>query len=258
MSYTGLKLIALASMLWDHLRASFGNSVLLLLWDTFCPQAISLPPALHALDMALAYLGRIAAPVFLWSVAQGFRYTHSRRKYALRLLLAALISQYPYLLANRVWSGGLLTSYEIGGCILFTQLAGLLTLCLFTRCRSRHPALGWAVAAAAVLLGEFFPIEGGGRYLLFLLVFYLTPHWPVPRRTLLWIILLPLSRYRLTGMLLTQFSPRMLALWCLNAMGPFLGVALTFLYNGKPGRAVPKWLWYIAYPLHLFLLGLAG
>jgi len=175
-----------------------------------------------------------------------------------RLLLAALISQYPYLLANRVWCGGLLTDYEIGGSILFTQLAGLLTLCLFTRCHDRYPVLGWAVAAAAVLLGEFLPIEGGGRYILFVLVFYLTPQWSVPRRALLWAVLLPLSRYRLTGMLLTQFSPRMLGLWCLNAMGPFLGVALTFLYNGKPGRPVSKWLWYIVYPLHLFLLGRAG
>ena len=114
------------------------------------------------------------------------------------------------------------------------------------------------MAAAAVIAGELLPIEGGGRYILFILIFYLTDRWPVSRRTLLWLIVLPLSRYRMTYMLLSDFSGRMLQMWCLNALGPFLGVVLTFLYNGKPGRPLPKFLWYIVYPLHLFLLGLLG
>ena len=109
MSYTALKLVALASMLYDHLRDSFGNSVLVFLWDTFFPAEASTPVLLLTLESALAYLGRIAAPIFLWSVAQGFQHTRSRRRYALRLLVFALISQVPYLMANRVWTGGFLT-----------------------------------------------------------------------------------------------------------------------------------------------------
>ena len=126
MTYTALKLIALASMLLDHLMASFATPVQLFLWDTFFPGSAS-PP-----------------------------------KYALRLLLFALLSQYPYLLANRVWTGGLLTDWEIGGNILFTLSAGLLTLSLYERCRALHPAGGFAAAAAAVVLGALLPIEGGG------------------------------------------------------------------------------------------------
>lgn len=256
MTYTALKLIALASMLLDHLTDSFSVPVQIFLWDTFFPDSASTPAILLALQSALHYIGRIAAPIFLWSVAQGFRHTRSRRRYALRLLLFALLSQIPYLMANRLWTGGVLTDYEIGGSILFTLLAGLLTLCLYERCRALHPALGYAAAAAAVVLGEFLPTEGGGRYILFILLFYLTDRWPIPRRALLWLLILPLSRYRMTALLLTD--PGFLSTWCLNALGPFLGVALTFTYNGQPGRPLPKYLWYAVYPLHLLLLALLG
>lgn len=254
MTYTALKLIALASMLLDHLMASFANPVQLFLWDAFFPDSAAAPAILLALQTALKYLGRIAAPIFLWSVAQGFRHTRSRPKYALRLLLCALLSQYPYLLANRVWTGGLLTDWEIGGNILFTLSAGLLTLSLYERCRALHPAGGFAAAAAAVVLGELLPIEGGGPYLLFILLFHLTESWSIPRRALMWLLILPLSRYRMTALLLTD--PGWFRPWCLNALGPFLGIALTFTYNGKPGRPLPKYLWYAVYPLHLLLLAL--
>ena len=256
MTYTALKLIALASMLWDHLTASFAAPVQILLWDTFFPDSASTPGVLLGLQTALQYLGRIAAPIFLWSVAQGFRHTRDRRRYGVRLLIGALVSQYPYLLANRVWTGGVLSGWEIGGNILFTLLAGLLTLCLYERCRALHPALGYAAAAAAVIAGELLPMEGGGRYILFILLFYWTDHWPVPRRALLWLLVLPLARWRMAALLLA--GPRGLRTWCLNVLGPFLGVALTFAYSGQPGRPLPKWLWYAAYPLHLLLLGLAG
>lgn len=256
MTYTTLKLIALASMLWDHLMASFAAPVEIFLWDTLFPDSASTPWVLLGLQRALKYLGRIAAPIFLWSVAQGFRHTRDRRRYALRLLAFALLSQYPYLLANRVWTGGVLSDWEIGGSILFTLLAGLLTLCLYERCRRVHPTLGYAAAAAAVVLGEFLPMEGGGRYILFILLFYGTEQWPIPRRALLWLLVLPLSRWHMAAMLFA--GPRGLHTWCLNALGPFLGVALTFTYSGQPGRPLPKWLWYLAYPLHLLILGLAG
>ena len=256
MTYTALKLIALASMLWDHLMASFAAPVEIFLWDTFFPDAASTPGVLLGLQTALQYLGRIAAPIFLWSVAQGFRYTRDRRRYGLRLLACALVSQVPYLLANRVWTGGVLSDWEIGGNILFTLLAGLLTLCLYERCRRVHPVLGYIAAAAAVVVGELLPMEGGGGYLLFILLFYWTDHWPVPRRALLWLLVLPLARWRMLGLLFTD--SRGLRVWCLNVLGPFWGVALTFTYNGRAGRPLPRGLWYTAYPLHLLLLGLIG
>lgn len=43
-----------------------------------------------------------------------------------------------------------------------------------------------------------------------------------------------------------------------NTIGPLLGVALTFRYNGKKGLTFPvgKYLWYFFYPAHLLILAL--
>lgn len=47
---------------------------------------------------------------------------------------------------------------------------------------------------------------------------------------------------------------------CINAVGPLLGVAFTFFYNGKKGPSFPgdKYLWYVFYPAHLLVLGLVS
>lgn len=41
-----------------------------------------------------------APPVFFLFIAEGFRYTRSRKKYAMRLLLFAVITQVPFCLVN--------------------------------------------------------------------------------------------------------------------------------------------------------------
>lgn len=158
----------------------------------------------------------------------------------------ACLSEWPYYLL-----------FGAHGNIIFTQLAGLLTLRLMIRGNERRPRLGYALAALAVVLAwRLSPFEGGGRYLLFILAFYLTERWSARRKALLWLFLYPASRWRLLVLCFTEgmrFSN-----FTLNALGPLPGVALTFFYNGKKGPDSPgnKWLWYIAYPAHLLILGL--
>lgn len=252
MSFFALKLIALLSMLWDHVTATLWP-VSIFLWDIFWPNAAQTPQMALTLDYLLAFLGRIAAPVFLFSIANGYRHTHDVKRYALRLLVFACLAEYPYYLC-----------FGMGGNILFTMLTGLLTLWLFDHGNRLRPGLGWAAAAAIVALAETLALcEGKGRYLLMILTFYLTDHWTKGRKALLWLILLPVARYAFTWDVLTQaiagtLDLRWFKLWSMNTYGPFLGVALTFFYNGKKGLSFPgdKYLWYAAYPAHLLLLGL--
>lgn len=75
-----LKLIAIIAMTVDHLA-----------WVLF--PGYSLQPAAIALHL----LGRIAAPVFCFFIAEGFFYTHDLKKYILRLLLFAIPSHFAYL-----------------------------------------------------------------------------------------------------------------------------------------------------------------
>ena len=239
MSFFALKTAALLSMLWDHVTYVWPLSMVL-----------ENVPMILAVQRCTDYIGRIAAPIFLFSIANGYRRTRDFKKYALRLLVFACLAEYPYYLL-----------FEFHGNIMFTLLLGLLTLRLMEWGNKKHDKLGYLLAAGVIVLSQHFNLtEGGGRYILFILVFYWTEYWPVRKKALLWLVLMPLSRYSLTWMVISErlFTDRWLHMWCLNAMGPLLGVAFTFFYNGEKGRAFPgdKYLWYVFYPAHLLALGL--
>src|SRR6266480_5550777 len=50
----------------------------------------------------LRLIGRLAFPLFAWLIANGAYHTHDINKYLQRLYFFALISQIPFLLANRL------------------------------------------------------------------------------------------------------------------------------------------------------------
>jgi len=263
MSFTVLKAVALLSMLWDHVTATWplGSWI----WEHFFPTAPELPALAVTFSRTTAFLGRIAAPIFLFCIANGFLHTKDRKRYALRLLVFAVLAQFPYYLANRVWMGGQLSFWEAELNIIFTQLLGLIALTLWEQGQEKHWGLGALGAAAVYLLAEIVPVEGGGRYILFILAFYLTRDWAVWKRALLWLALLPLTRYSWTWEIITtamdgSLDGRWFYLYMLNVFGPYLGVMLTFAYNGKKGAEHPAWkyLWYGFYPAHLLVLGLVG
>mgnify|MGYP001026909070 FL=1 len=250
MSFFALKTVALLSMLWDHVTYVWPLALTLEVF--FFPDAAEAVPALLVLQRATDYIGRIAAPIFLFSIANGYRHTRDFNRYALRLLIFACLAEYPYYLL-----------FGFHGNIMFTLLLGLLTLRLMDWGNEKRAGLGYALAVWMVIAAEYFRLtEGGGRYILFVLVFYRTELWPVRKKTLLWLFLMPLARYRLIWMLFSEqlFTYRWFHMLCINAVGPLLGVAFTFFYNGEKGRSFPgdKYLWYVFYPAHLLALGLVS
>ncbi|WP_251446414.1 TraX family protein [Vermiculatibacterium agrestimuris] len=241
MSSFTLKIIALLTMLWDHIAYVYPPALIL---PTLFP-AIS-AELFEALFHASHYIGRVSAPIFLWAIAQGYRHTKDFKKYALRLLIFACLAEGPYSLL-----------FQAHGNIIFTQLIGLLTLRAMDWGNKSRPGLGYVLAALSVFLSWHFALfEGGGRYILFILTFYLTDHWFVGKKALLWLFLYPSSRWKLLALTLSEGLR--LSNFVLNGFGPLLGVGLTFLYNEKKGPDIPfvKWLWYFLYPAHLLALGL--
>lgn len=248
MSFFALKTVALLSMLWDHVTYVWPLAMTLEL--LLFPNAAETIPALLVLQRITDYIGRIAAPIFLFSIANGYRHTRSFKRYALRLLVFACLAEYPYYLL-----------FGFHGNIMFTLLLGLLTLGLMDWGNGKGAGLGYLLAAGVVISAQYLSLtEGNGAYILFILVFYMTEHWPVKKKALLWLLLMPLSRYRLIWMFFSEqlFTWRWLHMLCINAVGPLLGVACTFFYNGKKGPSFPgdKYLWYVFYPAHLLALGL--
>ena len=74
-----LKSIALAAMTVDHVVSVVYPGYPMVWWI-----------------LLLHVFGRLAAPVFWFFIAEGYHYTHNRKKYALRLLVFALISHFAY------------------------------------------------------------------------------------------------------------------------------------------------------------------
>src|SRR6266702_2418964 len=71
----------------------------------------------------LRIIGRGAFPLFAWLIANGVYHTSNINNYLNRLLFFAVISQVPYLLANRQIDF-FFTQYNV----LFTLFLGLLTI----------------------------------------------------------------------------------------------------------------------------------
>lgn len=97
-----LKAIAMFTMLVDHIGYLFFPSM-----------------------MIFRTIGRIAFPIFAYLIGIGYEYTSSLKKYMMRLLIFALITQIPYSFFNRS-----VTFEPFNLNILFTLLIGLVFIYL--------------------------------------------------------------------------------------------------------------------------------
>ena len=119
-----LKIIAMAAMLADHMGA------------------ILYPEA-----EILRVIGRIAFPVFVFLMVEGFYHTGNIRRYELRLLLFAAVSEIPFDLAFS-WRVLEFTYQNI----FFTLFLGLLMLDLMQRARKRVSVSAWWGAEIGILI----------------------------------------------------------------------------------------------------------
>ncbi|MCI5651362.1 MAG: conjugal transfer protein TraX [Ruminococcus bromii] len=100
MSAFTLKMIALVTMIIDHVGAVFFPEII---W--------------------LRYIGRISMPIYAFLLVQGYQHTRDFKRYVIRMAIFAVVSEVPYdLLFHGSW-------LEFGGQnILFTLLTALLVM----------------------------------------------------------------------------------------------------------------------------------
>ena len=121
--------------------------------------------------MALRAVGRLAFPLFCFLLAEGFCHTRDRQRYALQLLIFALLSEIPFDLAFA------LAPFAPGGQnVYFTLFLGVLSLQLLVWLEGRAllQVLGVGVRASGPPLPPpHLPIQrrkGAGPQVVFLLV----------------------------------------------------------------------------------------
>ena len=218
-----LKLIAVCTMLVDHMGATL---------FPFTPW--------------LRCVGRVAFPIFCFLIAEGCVHTHDRRKYALRLLVFAVLSEVPFnlMLGGALW-------YPYAQNVLWTLLAGALVCWVMDWALRERTALSFVLTAAAMAaafsLLELAATDYGGWGMLLVAAFYGIHRAPYG----------PAAKMAAQAVGLAVFSIGVMGgvsieLWSLAALVPL------WLYNGQRGfsnRAV-QYGFYAFYPVHILILSL--
>jgi len=143
-----LKIIALASMIIDHLAVVFP--------DIF--------------PFWFRGIGRLAWPIFAFLLAEGFQHTKSREKFVMRLLAFALISEFPYDIAM-----GNNINFLSNTNIFYTLFLGGMAICLYERMKKKYE---WKTAAVigsvfpTAVFAELLTVDYGGIGVLFIFAVY--------------------------------------------------------------------------------------
>jgi hypothetical protein len=245
-AYT-LKWIAVVAMVMNHVAIAF---------HAFLPFPVLL---------VFYAVGGLTYTIMGFFVVEGYRYTSNLKKYISRLLLFGLIAQafHPMVLgATQIMPGIFLN-------ILFTISLSLIVLLMYDKIKIR--VLFWLlfiIACVAALFMDLFFVA-----VLMTLLYYAIKKegsrrmWPGIIAGIIWLVLGLLTILSLTSL---QSSPGgaeqaqymfeemgmtvdLVFAMPTFAIGCFLGAVLIRNYNGDRGKPA-KWLFYVAYPLHLAVL----
>lgn len=271
MNYRQLKLFAMCCMVFDHAVRIFP------LAQIFAPLADLLYNNGHEgladwlLDegtLYIMYIGRLAAPIFVYCIAQGFAHTSNVRRYVGRVLLTAVIAQVPYTLFGLAELRVLGVEgdwRDTGLNILFTLALALCVLAAHEALRRRGLVLLSPLAvAAATWFAAWLNMEGGKGYILLAWAYYVLRDRPRWQRALLYLPAVLLSRRGLVLWVIESLGTAELSgalrNCLLNVLGNYFGMLATLADNGEKGRAGKGFqhFCYVFYPGHFALLALIG
>lgn len=185
-----------------------------------------------------------APPVFMFFIAEGFHYTRSAPKYALRLGVLTFVTQFAYVLCHKQCLDWQVFFTEWN--VIATMLCGLLVLMLW----ESKLKLWQKVPLLLLCAGASWFTEWQITGVLEILVLHLLREKPLLRLGVfsgIMYVFLAVS----SGTVFLGFSG-------LCTFGIFVLPILlvTFFYNGKKGRfpVFSKYLFYVFYPAHLLLI----
>ncbi len=243
-----LKIIAIITMFIDHI----GAVILEKIEDDPIAFGVS-DDALSAVgmvDLLLRATGRIAFPLFIFMIIEGFKYTRSREKYFLRLLAFAIISDIPFDIAMfPEFITGWFPETFIGQNVFFTLAIGLGAITLIDRIRNVNPDIDGAKKLSAGSIKRTIGVAGTTVVALYAAKFVECDYG---MSGVLAIIVAYMFKDRYVGEIVAPVV-------VLGVFNPFEFVALIDAaiiadYKGEKGRSFNKWFFYIFYPAHLLLL----
>ena len=214
-----LKYLAFVSMLTDHVN----NALIIPMLDG--------EGFLLYLSNIFSIFGRIACPIFVFFIVEGFFKTGSRRKYLLTLLVFGVISEVPFdmftskVFYNPNWNN-----------MMFTLALCLMSIWIIDSLKKKISSkILWYIISVFIvaffgILSMLLSLDYDIHAIVVAYIFYIFYDKPILGAGLGYISII-------------------------KELYSFLGFAMTLTYNGKRGRQY-KWLNYLFYPLHILILGI--
>ena len=223
-----LKIIAIVIMLIDHVGA--------VILERF--PIVGTP--LYAVDRILRSVGRLAFPIFCFLLVEGFIYTKDRAKYAVRLIVFAMISEIPFDIA--VTGKAFNLSYQN---VFFTLLAGFLTIFVLDEVKQRKISISSKKAESVLRLVLTVLITAAGMLAAYLLK---TDYSFAGVLTI--VVMYGIKERKPESMFC---GCTVLTVYKFSEAFAFFNIFLIKMYNGKRGLKL-KYIFYIFYPVHLLVL----
>jgi hypothetical protein len=183
------------------------------------------------LSNIFSILGRIAFPIFVFFIVEGFFKTKNRGKYLLTLIVFGIISEVPFdmftskTFFNPYWNNMMFT---LALCLISIWIIDVL------KEKIKSKALWYTVSIIIVIFSGFLSMQLSLDYdyhaVVAAYIFYIFYDKP------------------LIGAGLGYLS-------IIKEIYSVFGFALTLTYNGKRGKQC-KWINYLFYPVHIFILGI--
>ena len=180
-------------------------------------------------------IGRIAFPLFAFMLVEGFKYTHSRKKYYLRIIATALIAELiAFFLAST-------THTEFSHNVLFTFAFAFMALTI-----AEYGGFALILLPIIALIPGALNCEYGAYGVFLVIGLYYADKIFAEQY-----VLKSLAQFIVVAAImlsLAQFEAAPIMSFGILASLPIV------LYSGKKGHRLPYWLNYIYYPAHLLIL----
>ena len=223
-----LKIIAVVTMLTDHIGAYLFPNVML-----------------------FRMIGRISFPIFAFMIAEGCRYTKNKKRYLLNMAVLSLVT---YLLFYSVSSPKFLRiPFTFTLSVIMIFVLGKTFAVFRGDCGMAKKCLYAFVALTAVILiwklDRIFIIDYGFYGIM----------TPVLVSVVSWINNIP-QRDNNADVVKSRIIMLATALWFVYSryggvqIYSFFAIPLLALYNGRRENILPKYFFYIFYPLHLAVI----
>ena len=211
-----IKIIACVTMVLDHIKYALPNTN----------------------NFFTVYLGRISFPLFAFLLTEGYIHTSNLKKYYLRLLIFAIISQIPFVFFRKLVGDWKMLN------IMFTLLLGLISITIYDKEKRKYISIPIVILIA--FLGKVLKVDYGwyGVTLVFLLYILKNKKYLIP---ISYLFLLIIYYYSRVGSF--NFQNKIV----LNMFFSWSSVFIILAYNGKEGKKI-KYFYYLFYPVHMILL----